>query len=360
MRTLTLSHLPLFINIFKICFIFKLPVPYYFFFQDYVNTLATIKQENGEKYLILKKKYFPEFYSSPYSTDNNNSGAPSSLTAYHQSHLPDYNYNPLPEPQSSYVASNQLAAPAYAAPPYRYAPGGGGGNGGGSPSLLDEVMAGFVPPSRTLARQLPSLPTHYAGSDSPPPPPLPSSSSWSQPVGLPVGGMSPPSSSLHSMSISHGQYYPPPPPRATHPADLGLPLPPPASGRDSRRPYDRQASLPQYDRSTLSQAADPLPVPYDRQHSSPGFQYERHQSAAAGGRYGGAAPDELYNPSAFSPHAHNPSVANSRQSVSSLASFSSSGLLFGQFLQFRFVASFSSSGLLFCQLFRLRFVVLPV
>ncbi len=30
-------------------------------FKEYVNTLATIKQENGEKYLMLKKRYYPNF-----------------------------------------------------------------------------------------------------------------------------------------------------------------------------------------------------------------------------------------------------------------------------------------------------------
>ena len=30
-------------------------------FQEYVNTLATIRQENGEKYLVLKRKYYPHF-----------------------------------------------------------------------------------------------------------------------------------------------------------------------------------------------------------------------------------------------------------------------------------------------------------
>ena len=29
--------------------------------QEYVNTLATIRQENGEKYLVLKRKYYPQF-----------------------------------------------------------------------------------------------------------------------------------------------------------------------------------------------------------------------------------------------------------------------------------------------------------
>lgn len=34
-------------------------------FKEYVNTLATIKQENGEKYLMLKKKFYPNFEEEP-------------------------------------------------------------------------------------------------------------------------------------------------------------------------------------------------------------------------------------------------------------------------------------------------------
>jgi hypothetical protein len=30
-------------------------------FKEYVNTLATIRQEHGEKYLVLKRKYYPQF-----------------------------------------------------------------------------------------------------------------------------------------------------------------------------------------------------------------------------------------------------------------------------------------------------------
>jgi hypothetical protein len=175
-----------------------------FSIQDYVNTLATIKQENGEKYLILKKKYFPEFYSSPYASADN---------AYNSS-LPDQNYNSVvldPPPPSS------AAYPSYLSPH-----GNGGGGGNSSPSLLDEVMAGFVPPSRTLARQLPSLPTHYASS-SPPPvslPPPPAAAAWApQPVGLPVPSGPP------SYSQPQYQYAGRSP---SYPSDLGLPQPPPS------------------------------------------------------------------------------------------------------------------------------------
>jgi hypothetical protein len=292
--------------------------------QDYVNTLATIKQENGEKYLILKKKYYPEFYSSPY-TDNNSGGQYHSQNA-HQS-LPDHNYNPQPDPQLRYPSSSQSGG-AYLAASHR--PGGTSNGGASSPSLLDEVMAGFVPPSRTMGRQLPTLPTHYAGSDSPPPPAAADNgTAWPQPIGLPAAPGH--ASSSHGLPAHSGQYYTARPP--VHPADLGLPLPPPSSrvpppGRDSRQPhYDRQTSLPQYDNRTQhSQAAESLSSPpYNRQHSSPGLPVQYDRQPSVGGRYAAPA-DDLYNPSAFSPHAHNnPPLASSRQSVSSLASFSSSG-----------------------------------
>ena len=35
-------------------------------FKDYVNTLATIKQENGEKYFLLKKKFYTEYFTNIY------------------------------------------------------------------------------------------------------------------------------------------------------------------------------------------------------------------------------------------------------------------------------------------------------
>jgi hypothetical protein len=301
-----------------------------------VNTLATIKQENGEKYLILKKKYYPEFYSSPYTDNNSGQYSQTALPS-----LPDHNCNP--DPQSRY-SSSQSGAYLAAAPSYRSGVGSSTGTskcGSSSPSLLDEVMAGFVPPSRTMGRQLPTLPTHYAGSESPP---TDNNGGWPQPLGLPPPGgpgHASPHGPISYSAPSAGQYYSSrPPPPTVHPADLGLPLPPPSSrvppGRESRQPppYDRQTSLPQYDRAQLSQAADSsMSPPYHRQHSSPGLplpqyeglplpQYERQPQG--GGRYAAGA-DDVYNPSAFSPHAHNPSSASSRQSVSSLASFASSG-----------------------------------
>jgi len=162
-------------------------------FKDYVNTLATINQENGEKFLILKKKFYPEYYKSGYveaitptgysnpsqfdaypsgyqSTDSNFNSAcygdnyssskkqhPSSLSQsnnYHQQqnvHFSQSKFMPQYESPSYINPSAQNHTPPII---------NGNGSSRGSPSLLDEVMAGFSPPSRTMGRQLPAIPNH--------------------------------------------------------------------------------------------------------------------------------------------------------------------------------------------------------
>jgi len=163
-------------------------------FKDYVNTLATIKQENGEKFLILKKKFYPEYYSSssgyvdaitPAGYSN-----PSQYDSYSTGYSTDNNYNSSSYTSDNYTSSysnnrkqtssyyepsvNSFSSYEYSQPGFdhhtnyntshpnpSYTPSLTNGNGGsrGSPSLLDEVMAGFSPPSRTMGRQLPPLPS---------------------------------------------------------------------------------------------------------------------------------------------------------------------------------------------------------
>ena len=99
-----------------------------------MNTLATIKQEHGEKYLVLKKKFYPEYYQN------------SSKSQFQEF----YTNNP-----------ETLYSPDYGRGGGREGEYGRGAGEGvsrleGSPSLLDEVMAGFNPPSLTLARSQPS------------------------------------------------------------------------------------------------------------------------------------------------------------------------------------------------------------
>ncbi len=122
--------------------------------------------------------------------------------------------------------------------------------------------------------------------------------------------------------------------------------PSPHLGRDRRAPpYERQVSLPQYDNHRPLHFAAADPVPYSRQHSSPyERQQQQQQQLSTGGRYAAPPPrdEELYNPAAFSAYAQQypPSSlpvagggVSSRQSVSSLASFSSSGMVQGRYDQ---------------------------
>ena len=67
-------------------------------FKEYVNTLATIKQENGEKYLVLKKRFYPHFDDD----EGGGAGGGSSLLDEVMGALP---------PQSSYHHQPQPAAP---------------------------------------------------------------------------------------------------------------------------------------------------------------------------------------------------------------------------------------------------------
>jgi len=198
-------------------------------FKDYVNTLATIKQENNEKYLILKKRFYPEYYKSSYADAITPSGYsnPHQFDSFSGGYSTDNNYNSANYPSENfnngYQASrkqsydppvnvnnfhqntynfNQNGHPNnYSQQPQSYHNSMSNGNGGsrGSPSLLEEVMAGFSPPSRTMARQLPPVP---------------------------------PSQSAHSQSIN----------------SLGLPLPP--SGPNSIGLPTRQDPLPTYQRQT--------------------------------------------------------------------------------------------------------------
>ena len=65
-------------------------------FKDYVNTLATIKQENGEKFLLLKKKFYPEYYNCGYVDAVTPSGysAPGQYESYSApGYSTDSNYN---------------------------------------------------------------------------------------------------------------------------------------------------------------------------------------------------------------------------------------------------------------------------
>merc|ERR1719233_2149102 len=77
-------------------------------FKDYVNTLATIKQENGEKFLILKKKFYPEYYSSSSGYVDAITPSGYSNPSQYDSYSTDNNYN-----SSSYPSSDNYSSSSY-------------------------------------------------------------------------------------------------------------------------------------------------------------------------------------------------------------------------------------------------------
>lgn len=104
-------------------------------FKEYVNRLATMKQEDGEKYLMLKKRYYPNFEDDE--------------GAVVQPQMPRRPPDQPPPPPSR----SQPPPPVTSQPPPRSS----------SPSLLDEIMANYQPLAATMSghhqrRQLPPTP----------------------------------------------------------------------------------------------------------------------------------------------------------------------------------------------------------
>jgi len=241
-------------------------------FKDYVNTLATIKQENGEKYLILKKKFYPDYI-------DNRGGYQKPPSAYRDPPAVPQNYNDPPGYQQ------QRSQPGY--------------NNSSSPSLLDEVMAGFAPiatPTRSTGRQLPPIPQQQ--------PPLHHQSQptyhQSQPLHQP---------SQHTLGLPTG------------PHSLGLPQPP-----DNHRQFHRQSSVDYITRSDLptnyNQLSQPTRTDPPYNQLSPTRTDPSYNHPAA---YNQQPPpptrtDPSYNPAGFNPH-----INHNRGSISSLASYGSVG-----------------------------------
>lgn len=205
-------------------------------FKEYVNTLATIRQEKGEKYLVLKRKYYPRF-------DDDEEPRTAHPSAVNDIRAFDNN-----------TAFNKSGT-------------------SNSPSLLDEVMASYTPISKHHSkRQLPIAPTGHLPNygqmsrDSPPSSSYQNSPSGSQrgsyASSVPMMQKAPPhlqhrqaglpqNSSTHMYNsgnpsqIDHGKQQPPPlppyrPPPTQHyrgppvpmqntglpmPSDYGLPTP---------------------------------------------------------------------------------------------------------------------------------------
>eukprot|EP00094_Tigriopus_californicus_P001571 TCALIF_01518-PA protein Name:"Similar to Sowahb Ankyrin repeat domain-containing protein SOWAHB (Mus musculus)" AED:0.28 eAED:0.28 QI:0/0.5/0.33/1/1/1/3/68/707 len=163
-------------------------------FKEYVNTLATIKQEQGEKYLVLKRKFYPHFED-------------------------DEDLPPAPPPP-----------PPLSQPPRQVSE---------SPSLLDEVMAGY----QTMSSQ---NVTHYANPTRRVLPPTPSSAS-----ALPYR----------------------PPPLVPPPSDYGLPTPPdlglPISGHIQSHYYNPQSQRSSYASSSSGGQAQSRSSYAHNGHGSP-------------------------------------------------------------------------------------------
>lgn len=135
-------------------------------FKEYVNTLSTIQVENGIKFLVLKKRFFPTFAD--------------------------------PSPQNMATSSRKNS----------------------SPSLLDEVMSTYsqqFQQPQNIRRQLPPTPNAVAGPlPGPPPPPYyksPPPPSYRQPPPPPLPSSQPP---FHNPPADFGLPLP---------ADYGLPAP---------------------------------------------------------------------------------------------------------------------------------------
>ena len=253
--------------------------------------------------MVLKKKYFPEYIE------------PAKQYQEFYTNNPDRFYDPG-----------------------QYGGGGGPPTGGaGSPSLLDEVMAGFSPISRTLGKQPTSLQPAV-----PPPSSRATLGGYSNgpaslgahlpPANLPSANLPPANPSTYNIPSS-GPY--------TNHERQPYQYDSYSIGRQSSQ-YDRQSSQDLiYDRQSSQdlrydrQSSQDLrydrqssqDIRYDRQ-STQDLRYDRNSSSRAGYQ----DPQESYNPGAFSAHF----APSSRQSVSSLASSGTKTYTFSWFLSSSF------------------------
>ena len=246
-------------------------------FKEYVNTLATIKQENGEKYLMLKKRFYPNFDDDP------GPPPPQSHQGYSHSQPPQHHHHHPPQQQQKVRSPSSMPS--------------------SEPSLLDEVMAGYQSlsygqqppqsqhsrpppqhqPPQQQRRMLPSTPQYR--------PQIPPPTDLGLPIAPPassVGGGGGSSSSYYSASPTHSQrssyaslaqsdmgpggpripppYRPPPyrhapppssnygPPSQGH-GDLGLPVAPPPSNYGLPTSMSRQSSYAS--QSSMDQHSNP-------------------------------------------------------------------------------------------------------
>ena len=67
-------------------------------FKEYVNVLATIKQEDGDKFLVLKRKFYPVEYLGAFGADASANAAPTPPQGASPAFRAPPPYRPPPEP----------------------------------------------------------------------------------------------------------------------------------------------------------------------------------------------------------------------------------------------------------------------
>lgn len=184
-------------------------------FKEYVNTLALIRQEDSEKYLVLKPIFYPAGYTSGYSINERSidvNPIPPPLAGHSHQHTPPPSYPPvgLPPPQPHY-AQPPYGQPQYGQPQY-----------GQSAPAMDAPAFRAPPPYR------------------PPPEPVPFRRSSS----VSLAGSDPSNSPVNT--------FPPPAPSYHHP-----PIPPPSVPAPPQ--FLRQSSLPTDDFIPASAYLLPMP-----------------------------------------------------------------------------------------------------
>ncbi|XP_040569977.1 uncharacterized protein sowah [Lepeophtheirus salmonis] len=154
-------------------------------FKEYVNTLASIKQENGEKYLVLKRRFYPNFEDppprsvSPSLLDEVMAGYQAISRQSSSSDVPPDLGLPIVSRPSSYYSPTQSQRSSFSHTPPLYRTLSNGSNGGNGPPPTYRSPPP-PPPSSNLLHEvgLPIVPSDFSASSykQPPeetPPPLP-------------------------------------------------------------------------------------------------------------------------------------------------------------------------------------------
>jgi hypothetical protein len=238
-------------------------------FKEYVNTLASIRQEDGEKYLVLKKRFFPNFEedaalsSRGYSQDSGLGGlGPSLLDEVMSSYQSSAAQTPAMA-MSAHHSQRRLLPPTPSSPPTHFRPA----VPPPPPDLglpLGPSHAQFYPPGPpSLQAQRNSFSSlhhrnSFAGGD-------PAQYGDPMMVRAPPPYRAPPTN-----NTAYRQLPPPPPPPSKSPYDVGLPLPP----SDYGLPIPNRSSMNAYAPHQPNAHPDPyghpdfngVPPPVPRRH----------------------------------------------------------------------------------------------